>query len=118
LKKNLNDLLNKGYMKPSKSPWDAPMLLWKRRMGLQNVVSTFCHNIFLWKGCLLIGSPKVLMNSSCIPCLFTKKYVSNLFHVLLELLQTLNEVNTLAKLEQFFLIKVHNIKIECGMRCC
>ncbi len=87
-------------------------------MGFRNFVSTFCHNKKIWKGGLSIGSPKVLMNSSCIPCSFTKKYVSNLFHVLLELPQNLDEGNTLAKLEQLFKIKVHNIKIECGMRCC
>jgi hypothetical protein len=33
LKKKLNDLLNKGYIKPSKSPWDAPMLFVKKKDG-------------------------------------------------------------------------------------
>ncbi len=33
LKQQLSDFLNKGYIKPSKSPWDAPMLFVKRKDG-------------------------------------------------------------------------------------
>ncbi len=34
LEKQLSGLLNKGYIKPSKSPWDAPMLFVKKKDGI------------------------------------------------------------------------------------
>jgi hypothetical protein len=33
LERKLSDLLNKGYIKSSKSPWDAPMLFVKKKDG-------------------------------------------------------------------------------------
>ncbi len=41
LKQQLSDFLNKGYIKPSKSPWDAPKLFVKKKDG----TSRLCVNL-------------------------------------------------------------------------
>jgi hypothetical protein len=32
LKKQIDELLEKGYIRPNTSPWDTPVLLWRRKM--------------------------------------------------------------------------------------
>ena len=34
LKKQLDELLQKGYIHPSSSPWDHPLFLWTKRMAV------------------------------------------------------------------------------------
>jgi hypothetical protein len=40
LKKQIDELLEKGYIRPSTSPWAAPVLLWRKRMARRGCALT------------------------------------------------------------------------------
>ena len=40
LKEQLQELLDKGYIRPSSSPWGAPVIFFLRRMALKGCVWT------------------------------------------------------------------------------
>jgi hypothetical protein len=42
LESQLNDLLSKGYIRPSKSPWDAPILFVKKKDGSLRLCVDYC----------------------------------------------------------------------------
>jgi hypothetical protein len=45
LKKQLQELLNKGYIRPSSSPWGSPALFMKKKMEVCGCVLTIVHSM-------------------------------------------------------------------------
>jgi hypothetical protein len=45
LKNQLQELLDKGYIRPSSSSWGVPLFLWKRKMVVYGCVLTIVHSM-------------------------------------------------------------------------
>jgi hypothetical protein len=64
LKKQIDELLEKGYIRPSTSPWAAPVLLWRRKM--------------VQRGCALITDPSMKsLSRISTPCPELKIYLTS-----------------------------------------
>ena len=64
LKKQLEDLLDKKFVRPSVSPWGAPVLLVKKKDGSMRLCIDYCHTLIL--------DLKILLQISFLPLILLR----------------------------------------------